>query len=76
MTVVVGTSSCSSSSRFCPTSTFKLVTPVMLPPGRFRLATRPISTGSLPVTKTIGIVVVADFAASAETLGNATITAT
>jgi len=37
----------------------------MLPPGRFRLATTPNSTGSLPIEKTIGIVVVAAFAASA-----------
>ena len=44
---------------------FMLVAPVMLPPGRFRLATTPNSTGSLPIEKTIGIVVVAAFAASA-----------
>jgi len=37
----------------------------MLPPGRFRLATTPNSTGSLPIEKTIGIVVVAAFGASA-----------
>jgi hypothetical protein len=36
-----------------------MVTPVMLPPGRFRLATSPTSTGSNPAVKTIGIVVVA-----------------
>jgi hypothetical protein len=30
-----------------------------LPPGRLRLATRPASTGSLPLPKTIGIIVVA-----------------
>ena len=40
-------------------------TPVTLPPGRLRLATRPSLTGSLPVAKTIGIVVVAALAASA-----------
>ena len=39
--VAVGTSSCSSSSRFGPSSTLNEVTPVRLPPGRFRLATRP-----------------------------------
>jgi hypothetical protein len=33
------------------------------PPGRLRLATSPTSTGSLPVRKTIGIVVVAALAA-------------
>ena len=41
------------------------LTPVTLPPGRLRLATRPTSTGSPPVTKTIGTVVVAALAASA-----------
>ena len=38
----------------------------MLPPGLFRLATRPTSTGSAPVLKTIGIVAVAALAASAD----------
>ena len=41
------------------------VTPVTLPPGRLRLATSPSWTGSAPIPKTIGIVVVAIFAASA-----------
>ena len=41
MMVAAGTSSCSSSSRFGATSTFNEVTPVRLPPGRFRLATSP-----------------------------------
>ena len=40
-----------------------MLTPVRLPPGRARLATRPIATGS-PTVKTIGIVEVAFFAAS------------
>ena len=40
-------------------------TPVKLPAGRFRLATRPSDIGSFPVTKTIGIVVAAVLAASA-----------
>ena len=34
------------------------VTPVRLPPGRLRLATRPSLTGSSPATKTMGMVVV------------------
>ena len=42
-----------------------MITPVTLPPGRFRLATRPSLTGSPPIVKTIGIVVVAALAASA-----------
>jgi hypothetical protein len=49
-----------------PTSAFKLVTPVKLPPGRLRLATSPTSTGSTATPKTMGIVVVAAFAARAE----------
>ena len=77
MMVAVGTSSCSSSSRFGPSSTVNEVTPVTLPPGRLRLATRPTSTGSPPIAKTIGIVVVAALAASAAGVPPvATITAT
>src|SRR4051794_18246508 len=41
-------------------------TPVRLPPGWARLATSPSPTGSAPLLKTIGIVEVALFAASAE----------
>ena len=44
----------------------KMLTPVTLPPGRLRLATRPSLTGSSPLAKTMGIVVVAALAASAE----------
>jgi hypothetical protein len=43
-----------------------MLKPVALPPGRARLATRPRSTGLLTPVKTIGIVDVAFFAASAE----------
>src|SRR5437762_13866679 len=43
-----------------------MLTPVRLPPGRERLATRPSSTGSVPRTKAIGMVAVAAFAAWAE----------
>src|SRR5262245_49157728 len=45
MTLAVGTNSCSNCSRFGPISTFVLVTPVALPPGRLRLATSPSWTG-------------------------------
>ena len=62
--VAVGTNSRISSSRFGPTSSNKIVTPVRLPPGRFRLATSPDATGLSPTEKTIGIVVVAAFAAT------------
>src|SRR5262245_56050009 len=45
MVLVVGTSSCNNSSRFGATSVFKWVTPVTLPPGRLKLATRSSWTG-------------------------------
>ena len=77
MTAALGTTSCRISSRFGVTCTFKLVTPVRLPPGRARLPTSPVAIGSAPISKTIGIVVVADFAASAAGAPpGATITAT
>ena len=41
------------------------LTPVILPPGRLRLATSPALTGSSPLLKTIGMVVVAALATSA-----------
>jgi hypothetical protein len=55
---------------------FKLVTPVRLPPGRFRLGTSPMSAGSVPTWKTIGIFLVAAFAASDSGVPVATIRAT
>ena len=76
MTLAVGINSCSNCSRFGAISTFVWVTPVTLPPGRLRLATRPIWMGSAPVSKTIGMVVVAAFAASAAGVLVAAITAT
>jgi hypothetical protein len=39
--------------------------PVTFPPGRFKLITKPASTGSEPVVKTIGTSAVADRAARA-----------
>ena len=45
-------------------SAAKMVLPVTFAPGRLRLATRPNATGSAPVAKTMGMVVVAAFAAS------------
>jgi hypothetical protein len=39
--------------------------PVIFPPGWLRLLTSPSSTGSAPITKTIGMVAVAAFAAAA-----------
>jgi DNA-binding beta-propeller fold protein YncE len=50
--------------RLDPSAERSGLTPVILPPGRLRLATRPALTGSAPLTKTIGIDDVAAFAAS------------
>jgi hypothetical protein len=54
-----GAISLSSSTHFPPMVVSKFVKPVVLPPGRARLATKPRSTGSLTPVKTIGIVRVA-----------------
>jgi Zn-dependent peptidase ImmA (M78 family) len=53
-----------------------VVAPVRLPSGRLRLVTSPRSIGSPAVKKTIGIVLVAAFAAKTEGVVDATITAT
>ena len=71
-----GSSSCSNSSLFGVDSSDVWVMPVTLPPGRLRLATSPIWTGSAAVSKTIGIVVVDAFAASAAGVPYVAITAT
>ena len=67
MRVAVGTNSRSSPNLFALKSVLDGLTTVMLPPGRLKEATRPALTGSL-ATATIGIVLVADLAARAETL--------
>src|SRR6516164_10839799 len=59
-----GTASRSNSSRLLAVSGNRSDKPVTLPPGRARLATRPLPTGSPTATATIGIVDVACFAAS------------
>src|SRR5262245_45747828 len=64
--VALGRSSRSSPSRFGSRSKINEVTPVMLPPGRLRLGTRPLLTGSLPLRETIGMVAVAVLAASVD----------
>src|SRR5262245_1679086 len=71
---IFGVSSRSNSSRFAPSATVTKPTPVMLPSGRLMLLTIPDSTGSLPIAKMIGIVAVADLAASAAGIGPAKIT--
>ena len=45
---LLGISSCRNPSRFAPSSTFIMLSPVTLPPGRLKLATRPSCTGSAP----------------------------
>ena len=47
-TFAAGTNSCNSWSRLGPSSAFNVLTPVMLLPGRFTLATSPSSTASKP----------------------------
>jgi hypothetical protein len=51
-----------------PSSALNQLTPVTLPPGRLMLATRPRSTALSLLVKTIGIVLVACMATSAELL--------
>jgi len=53
-------------TRLAPNASVRKLTPVMLPPGRFKLATKPASTGSLPAVKTMGMLAVAAFAACTE----------
>jgi hypothetical protein len=56
----VGEISSRKSSRRLSQSAFVItVTPVKLPPGRLKLATRPAATGSVPVAKTTGTVAAA-----------------
>ena len=76
MMVADGTTPRSISRSFGPTSTANKVTPVKLPPGRFRLVTNPICTGSAIVVKAMGIVAVAAFATRTAGVPNAAITAT
>ena len=61
----LGTASLSISSLLVSSSNDKLDNPVTLPPGRARLATRPSPTGSPAFAITMGMVVVAFFAANA-----------
>ena len=58
-----GTMALSNSTRLPARSGETLVSPVMLPPGRARLATSPLPTGSPTDVNTIGIVALACFAA-------------
>src|SRR2546430_6967703 len=71
----LGTSSRNTPSCFAPSALLSWCTPVALPPGRAKLATRPTPTGSSGVLNTIGIVAVAAVAASAAGVVTAMITA-
>src|SRR6516225_5298240 len=62
-------------SRFATNSVAKIFTPVRLPSGRARLATRPTLTGLSADTKRTGIVLVASLAANAALSPTATIAA-
>src|SRR5215471_7830341 len=71
-----GTASRKSSRRLAAVSPNWFDKPVRLPPGRARLATRPVLTGSFTVAKTIGIIAVACFAAIAAGVVDATMRST
>jgi hypothetical protein len=58
---VAGANSLSISSHFPAIGYSKVVNPVMLPPGRAKLATNPPATGSDTCKNTIGMVLVASF---------------
>ena len=60
-----GINSCSISSRFGSSGVVRTYVPVTLPVGRLKLVTRPDETGSPPVVKTIGMLLVAALAAKA-----------
>ena len=72
----LGTASLSISSLFVASSNDILENPVTLPPGRARLATRPSPTGSPAFAITMGMEVVAFFAANADGPDVATIRST
>jgi hypothetical protein len=63
MILAVGISASRISSTLAVTSSVRLATPVVLPPGRGKLAIRLAPTGSLIVVMTIGMVEVACCAA-------------
>ena len=72
----MGTSSRSSSIRLPAISVPWVDRPVTFPPGRARLATKPLRTGSAAPAKTIGITDVACFAAITAEVDAVTITST
>ena len=78
---ISGSNSRNSPNLFEPNSLAMLVIPVILPPGRFKLATIPSATGSLPAANTMEIsvaelVACTTFAARMAEVPNGTITLT
>ena len=71
MRTASGRNSRKSPSCFAPSTVDMKLTPVTLPPGRFTVVTSPSLTGSPPVVKTIGTIVVATLAAIAFTTQSA-----
>src|SRR3954451_24157891 len=74
--LIVGTTSLINSSRLTDSSAAISVTPVTLPPGRAKLSTSPVATGSPAPTTTTGIVADPCLAASAAGKPKAMITST
>src|SRR5262249_49066711 len=74
--VAVGATLCSISTSLPLRSVLRIETPVMLCPGRPRLSTKPLPTGSLDAAMTIGIVAVAFCAALITGVSPATMTST
>jgi hypothetical protein len=70
-----GASSFRKDNHLLPNDGSNGVSPVTLPPGRDKLVTYPIPTGSLTLTKTIGIVVDARCSAAIDVFDIATMTA-
>ena len=76
MLVAPDATALSNSSRLATNPLASVVNPVMFPPGRARLATRPLPTGSAANVTTMGMVVVARLAAWAAGVDEVTITST
>src|SRR5262245_19165680 len=76
MVVALGTSSVNNSIHLAIRSLVNMLIPVMLPPGRLRLPTRPAPTGSLAAITTTGIADVPALAVAAGPSPSAAITAT
>jgi hypothetical protein len=74
MRVDPDTTALSSSRRLATKPVASVVNPVIFPPGRARLATRPLPTGSATNVATIGMVVVARLAARAAGVDTVTMT--